>query len=263
MVPASPCYNRCRGKRVAVVGRAPTLTAEGSGEAIDTADFVIRVNWDLPVPRELETAAGKRTDLLITHRTLNWAVLHGNAHRLGVKAERVSESVRNHLAMVVAGPQEGRYYMPNTGTVVIWEALNAGAASVTPYGFDFHTSTRYVGSAVTHNRREKWARHRLERKLRTHNPDLDRAFVRGLMETEPRLEVVGALRGVLEESQQSISVAPTDLLTALEDLIKRWRADATRLAQYGQDPGARMCLTHADELATAIRTLPTGIRRMA
>ena len=53
-----------KGCRIALVGPAPSITGSGHGARIDSCDRVVRLNHSLPVPPELQTDAGIRTDIL-------------------------------------------------------------------------------------------------------------------------------------------------------------------------------------------------------
>lgn len=52
------------GKRVAIVGPAPSTKGSGQGRMIDGYDLVVRINHALPVPEELKPDVGTRTDIL-------------------------------------------------------------------------------------------------------------------------------------------------------------------------------------------------------
>lgn len=52
------------GRRVALVGPAPTVIGSGLGKQIDSYDRVVRLNHALPIPPDLMADVGKRTDIL-------------------------------------------------------------------------------------------------------------------------------------------------------------------------------------------------------
>jgi hypothetical protein len=56
--------NYLKGKRVVVVGPAPSLEGAKSGELIDSYDIVVRLNVALPIVHGAEEDIGSRTDIL-------------------------------------------------------------------------------------------------------------------------------------------------------------------------------------------------------
>jgi len=53
-----------KGKRVAIVGPAPSIVGSKQAKALEAFDVIVRLNKALPVPDELHSDIGKRTDVL-------------------------------------------------------------------------------------------------------------------------------------------------------------------------------------------------------
>jgi hypothetical protein len=53
-----------RGKRVVIVGPAPSIAGSGQGARIDAYDVIVRVNDALPLPLNMQEDIGSRTDML-------------------------------------------------------------------------------------------------------------------------------------------------------------------------------------------------------
>jgi hypothetical protein len=54
------------GKKVVIVGPAPSIVGTGQHDKIESYDIVIRLNHALPVPSKLHKDIGERTDVLYT-----------------------------------------------------------------------------------------------------------------------------------------------------------------------------------------------------
>jgi len=53
-----------KGKRVVIVGPAPSIVGSDQRDLIDSYDVVVRLNRALPVPEHLKKDVGTRTDVL-------------------------------------------------------------------------------------------------------------------------------------------------------------------------------------------------------
>jgi len=53
-----------KGKRVIVVGPAPSIIGSKQGDLINQYDVVVRLNKALPVPKDLQSDIGRKTDIL-------------------------------------------------------------------------------------------------------------------------------------------------------------------------------------------------------
>lgn len=128
--------NLCRGKRVAVIGRAGSMLRFKRGREIDACDVIIRVNWVLPIPASQVPFVGSRTDLLIHCKRARTA--RDTASNMGVPTFRVMGRARK-LAAREFFTNPGKF-RPTTGFCAVLMAYRAGASQVRPYGFDFFRS---------------------------------------------------------------------------------------------------------------------------
>lgn len=232
------------GKTVAIVGRAEYLETSGLGEVIDGAGYVVRINWTLPIERSKVRHFGQRTDLLYTLRTQNWRKLHRLGKENGATTQVVDAELRDEIAGNMKTGKETYRYIPNTGTVAIYDALRRGATEVRAYGFDLHTSSRHVDTGKAHNARNRWASQRAKpANYKTHNPDLDRVLLRNLLESEPRFQPDEVLRDLLESEPPTPSVTE-----AIFEALDRWLAEAKVLARYGDQRGADITSLHVEEV---------------
>lgn len=237
------------GQTVAVVGRSGHLLEMDQGAEIDSADQVIRVNWTLPIDPAHYPMVGSRTDLLYTMQTGKWQQLHQNAARLKISACRVNDQLRELLAQQIDPKQGSSRYVPNSGTVAIVEALNAGASEVRAYGFTLHQDARYVDTGTKHRNLEGWQRKR-ERGMRTHNPEKDKLFLRRLLEEEPRFKPDVVLRGIL--MAEELSAEPAD---HLKQYIDHLREQTLLFEAHGCDAVAKTCALHAKELTALLERI--------
>jgi CMP-N,N'-diacetyllegionaminic acid synthase len=191
----------CRGKRVAVIGRAPYLLDSALGVEIDAHDVVIRVNWYLPVQKDHRAGAGERTDLLYLLASNGRINRVARAEQEGVKHTTKDVAVLSRVsraAIATLGYRNVyRRYTPNTGTVCIFDALDHGAESVTAYGFDFHTTAHYGDIGQEHGNRQRWAGLRKAGAVRTHDPDVDMKLLAELAKRDSRFQPDEHMRKVL------------------------------------------------------------------
>lgn len=188
----SPILAACDGRTVAVIGRAWYLAESGLGGEIDRAEFVIRVNWTLPIHPWLAIHVGSHTNLVYTMQK-SPDRFHLAAARAGVRSMPLNARLRGELASRV----DVAAYIPNTGTVAIFDALEHGASEVRAYGFDFHASTRYADTGAKHDNRAKYAQQRVQGTMLTHDPDVDRGLLRGLL-ADLRFKPDFVLAGLLQ-----------------------------------------------------------------
>lgn len=193
------------GKSVALIGRAPYLIGSGLGTEIDGADMVVRVNWHLPLSRGLKAVdVGSRTDVLY----LMPSAARGSRERAGRVAGAhiriVDKTYRERLtynALAKYGREiVWKSYLPNSGTVAIFDILDAGAAEVRVYGFDLHTSSTYVDTGARHHNRERWARVRKSSARQAHDPEVDRRLLVDLRNQEARFKPDARLTSVLSRA---------------------------------------------------------------
>lgn len=173
------------GRTVAIVGRAASLHGSWNGAAIDACDVVVRVNWMLP-PAGDPADVGSRTDIL--YHALGATHEPRAAKKARIRAIPVDHRLRKRLAK--GSNFDWRLHRPTTGTVAVFDALEAGAAEVCVFGVDFY-ATGYVTATPpkTEAREVTWAW--------THNMDQDRALLRELLASDHRFVPDAVLRSAL------------------------------------------------------------------
>lgn len=238
----------CEGKVVAIVGRSGRLAGSGLGQEIDSAEVVVRVNWTLPYRAELIPDVGARTDLLYTHQTTGSRELHRRATENGARAQTVNMKLREELSNRLASQRFN--YIPNSGTVAIFDALRSGAKEVRAYGFSLHTDGTYIDTGRTHNNRTKWAdsRSRGRRAIgaKTHDPERDRSLLKALLEAEPRFRPDAILREII-----LTEYTPIVDENAIKAIVTKWREEEAVMRQY-DGRLADMLKLHANEIADAL-----------
>lgn len=204
------------GKRVALVGPAPSVVGSGNGEAIEAHDLVIRINRGHPVPSTLMADIGRRTDVLyhncwFGNRPLG--DLQRAAASIGPEVRWVCSVYPRidldhpHTADVDAfrGALDGRTafrtvpldrYLalwrrlltrPNAGISAIHDLLGFEVASLFVAGFTLYTGERlyhpgYDGEGLSP----------------VHDQGRQRAWLRDVLAADPRLVVDVALDEVLQ-----------------------------------------------------------------
>jgi hypothetical protein len=141
------------GKRVAIVGNARALAEGQAGEAIDSADLVIRVNG-APMPQVL--SHGKRTDWLGVSIPVTRDVVEtrGPKRIVWVTPKRkrlpwwMARDVRFALYPAARHADLVRRLgrRPTTGLMLIDFVAGSEATAITLYGFDFFASQSLSGS---------------------------------------------------------------------------------------------------------------------
>lgn len=169
-------FDFLKGKKVIVVGPADYLVGQGKGSEIDKFDVILRLNLGCPVPQNLVSDLGSRTDVLY-HVVVNprhvrkrpdLFKLHNEEEirswkKDGVKwfvSKRGIETMRvRRLAGILSGEIPfiaiSRSDMrrleltlgtnPNMGTVAMWHLLQADIQSLYVTGCDFHRSGYHPG----------------------------------------------------------------------------------------------------------------------
>jgi hypothetical protein len=169
------------GKAVAIVGRAASLIGSGNGAAIDACDYVVRVNWMVPLEGPPEDV-GTRTGLIYYCRGC-----HGQkdaADVAGVPRLRVDKKLRKRIS------RRPRKVRPTTGVVAIYDALRSGARRVHAFGFDFYASA-YAAPAPP------WMGKPENIKPWVHDAGEDRRMLKTLLQSERRFRPDPTLRRAL------------------------------------------------------------------
>jgi hypothetical protein len=215
------------GKRVVLVGPAPTVEGSGQRDVIESHDVVVRINHALPVPDHLQPDVGCRTDVLYHNL---WraspkarpfpelvALLDGHVHWVCAAhpylnldhpfADDIDLFVKDLGGRVPFRVPDSLKYMctwwdcqtrPNAGVFAIADLLGFDIARLYVTGFTF-----YTGSQAYH------AGYRGNGSGPEHDQDRQRAFVARVLRTDARLVVDEALRQILAESGAASRPAST------------------------------------------------------
>jgi CMP-N-acetylneuraminic acid synthetase len=245
-VPAPSAYvEMFRDKRVVLVGPAASLTGRGQGPYIDAHDVVVRLNLASPVPPEMYSDLGTRTDVLVH-------VLYGpDITKVGRKhtAEEVagwrSDGVRylvtrqdpdndrvrrirpllGGLPMVHIDPRtkdevkRASGTNPNTGTLAIAHLLSMPIASLHVTGFDFYMSGYYTGyggftseqAAIQSDGVGYAAWGQAGRTREVHRQDGQKAYLAGLYRNDRRLtfdDIAAQALGVSPRGPGIVALVP-------------------------------------------------------
>lgn len=173
------------GRAVAVVGRAASLLDYQHGAAIDAADLVVRIHWDLPLSGPVDKV-GTRTDMI--YCAGNWMEQVAGKEAPGICYRVVDHKLRKAIAREYGF--DATRYRPTTGVVAIFDALRHGARTVRAFGFDFY-ATGYAMPAAPHN--PQW----VARRGWSHHYGNDRVILTRLRNQEKRFRPDTHLRGLL------------------------------------------------------------------
>jgi len=167
----SEFLNALSGKKVVIVGPAAYMLGSGSGEFINSFDYVVRVNHAIPIEHPVDY--GSRTDILyhiLSRRNL------ASADKRLISKEEIQLWERSGLKWLVSrhdvfsrriremGPRlnghfpwvciRAKFYTkirqavrrsPNTGIVAITHMLTSQLKELHIVGFDFYRSGVYAG----------------------------------------------------------------------------------------------------------------------
>jgi hypothetical protein len=215
------------GKRVALVGPAPTIEGSRQRDLIDSHDVVARVNHALPVPAHLQPDVGCRTDVLyhnLWHGSPKAqpfpelvALLDGHVqwvcsaypylnldHPFADQIDRFVKDLAGRVPFRV--PSNPRYLRtwwdcrtrPNAGVSAIADLLSFDIARLYLTGFTF-----YAGAQAYH------AGYRGIGSGPFHDQDRQRAFVARTLRTDARLVADEVLGQILARSSPASPRAST------------------------------------------------------
>jgi len=183
-----------KGKRVALVASGSSLKDSGRGDFVDSFDVVIRLNRALPVPTNIQTDVGKRTDVL--YNTLDTfpdagGPIDGNLWKsCGVKyvcstypkseyfthpewSEGLNDIIPTRwMRDEVYHPiREKMKYRPNSGITALADLLSFDIKEVHLLGMDFYR-TLYDTDYLIHGATiESIEEHFAENVVDRHDPD--------------------------------------------------------------------------------------------
>jgi len=169
-------FDYLKGKRVIIVGPADYLVGQEKGKEIDQYDIIVRLNLGCPVPKDLVSDLGSRTDILyhvvMTQRQVRkrpdllhlhtkeeirswkndgvkWVVSKRGMEIMRVR--RLAEILNGEIPLIpISLPIMRRLELmirtnPNMGTVAIYHILQSGVKSLYVTGCDFHRSGYHPG----------------------------------------------------------------------------------------------------------------------
>jgi hypothetical protein len=174
--PEAQYFEYLRDKRVVIVGPAAYLVGQGRGKDIDAYDVIVRLNLGCPVPEEIKSYIGSRTDVLY-HVVMNQRQVRKRPDILKMHSKEQIQAWKNDgvnwfvskrsvdtprvrkLAELIGGviswtvisnPDMRRLELmlrtnPNMGTVAIWHIMQSQAKSLYVTGCDFHRTGYHPG----------------------------------------------------------------------------------------------------------------------
>ncbi len=176
-------FDLVRGKRVAVVGNAKSLSDTTFGEEIDDHDLILRFKY-APIP---STAShGSRTDVIATSAILERSLMieRGASHIFWMSPPRNAlprwivrlpsfflypRARHQALCAKVGNPR------PTSGLMVIDLLSRSPCKSVDLYGFDFYQSGSFSGQQT--------------KETTPHDYDAEEDFVLRLVRSDPRFSL--------------------------------------------------------------------------
>jgi hypothetical protein len=152
-VPYAELADEARGKRIAIVGNARSLSQGNSGPAIDGADLIARINR---APMPTSRTHGTRTDWLALATSISAEDIERIRPRrilwMSHKRKRLSYATATsrgfylHPLQDFHGLSKTLGAPPTTGLMMIDLISRSAAAEVALYGFDFFASLSLTGS---------------------------------------------------------------------------------------------------------------------
>ncbi|MCZ6836757.1 MAG: glycosyltransferase family 29 protein [Planctomycetota bacterium] len=210
-----------KGKRVALVGPAPTIEGSGQADHIESHDVIVRLNHALPVLPELQMDVGQRTDVLYHNlwrdhpkacpfpelfdrleREVQWVCAvhphldldHPYGRDIDCFVEDLAGRVPFHVPGAIGSLKLHRKLCtrPNAGVCAIVDLLGFKLRSLYITGFTFYEGSRnyhvgYVGNGTGD----------------FHDQDRQRAFITRTIHRDPRVRVDEPLRKILEAPQSA------------------------------------------------------------
>lgn len=227
--------NFLKGKRVCIVGPAPSIIGSNQGEIIDNYDVVVRLNKALPIPEDLSQDIGTRTDILyncmnpseecggkISISTLNRSNCQFLVGAYPPLERMGSTKIRTRKDNLTFYQKYNSTYsnfcytdlnyfrklwknmkMPNTGVMTILDLLRFDIKELYITGITFFKGG-YYSKYRKYN--EKQVLKRME-KFNLHKQNEQRKYVTKVLSKDPRVRVDQALYKIIcDETKKTTSI---------------------------------------------------------
>ena len=215
-----------RGKRVVVVGPAPTIINTKQREHIDSYDVVVRLNKALPIPQNLVDDIGIRTDVLYNCMNpspecgdkISIPILEENGIKFLVapypptKGYRFGQDINNYLKKVDSHRIPFCYFdqnyfkellekikLPNTGISAILDLLSCDINELYITGFTFFKGG-YIKEYRDYGEQEVLRRMAC---FDLHDQNKQLEYMKKILPNDPRVIMDAALTEII--NQQSVS----------------------------------------------------------
>jgi hypothetical protein len=214
-----------KGKRVAIIGPAPSVVGSEQAALIDSYDVVVRLNKALPIPKDLQKDVGTRTDILyncmnpsddcggvisvsnLTKCGVKFVVGayppldHVGTTKLRIKTDNLSFYNRNKGNWKNFCYTDRTHFLslwklmrlPNTGTMAIFDLLRFDIKELYITGITFFKGG-YIRSYRDYD--EKGIMKHLK-KFNLHNPDKQIDFACSRLLKDPRVKMDNTLTDIL------------------------------------------------------------------
>ena len=232
-----------KGKRIVVVGPAPTIVGSKQHDLIDSYDIVVRLNRALPIPEHLKEDIGERTDVL--YNCMN------PSNECGGKIDiHLLESIGVKFLVSPYAPIEGvgyrfkkdidaywkkngnsfpfcyfdeKYFLkllkimklPNTGINAILDLLHHDIAELYITGFTFFKGG-YMKEYRGYSEQEVLKR---MARFNLHDQEKQLKHMRGILSKDPRVKMDNPLAEIIkEDSKVTFKIKDTEVVG--EGLVK-------------------------------------------
>lgn len=235
-----------KGKRVVIVGPAPTIVGTRQREVIDSYDVVVRLNKALPLPQTLVDDIGTRTDVLYNCMNpspecggeISVDILEANGVKFLVapypptKGYRFGDDINNYLRKngqrvpgeACAGATGGgkipfcyfdqkffkellkKIKLPNTGINAILDLLSFDISELYITGFTF-----FKGGYIKEYRNydEQQVLKRMAR-FNLHDQDKQLQYMKQVLPNDPRIKMDSALADIIKQESVSFEIKSDD-----------------------------------------------------
>lgn len=218
-----------KGKKVAIVGPAPSILNSNQADLLNSYDVIVRLNKALPVPENLQKDVGSRTDVL--YNCMNPSQECGGLidtellHKLGVKylvspyaplnGYRFKKDIDNFLkknrnSKVLFCHFSKDYFrklfkimkLPNTGICAILDLLRQDISELYITGFTFFKGG-YVKDYRPYSEQEVLKR---MAKYNLHNQEKQLRFMKKILSNDSRVKMDKALSEIIHGDTVSFKI---------------------------------------------------------
>lgn len=216
------------GKRVVIVGPAPSVVGSNQGTIIDSYDIVVRLNKALPIPHGLKNDIGTRTDVL--YNCMNPSPECGGEIKTDILTEngvkflvapyppttgyRFGADIENYLKLngqkvpfchfdqKLFADLLKEIKLPNTGISAIIDLLSFNIKELYITGFTFFKGG-YMKEYRGYNEQQVLQR---MAKYNLHDQDKQLAYMKTILPNEPRVKMDNALNALMQQQYVSFSI---------------------------------------------------------